>query len=221
MTTTITLSMPLASSDQLLLSQLRKRLQSGDLPGPSAQRTMMPPLRGEYSGPPDDARHAAVMALLYPIADHLHLLYIQRTSPKRDRHAGQISFPGGSVDPGDVNTEDTALRELEEEVGVPRTNIEVLGALTPLYIPVSNFLVDVYVGFTPERPSFTLQESEVARILELPFADFLAEDVVQVGERKMVNGTTLKNIPFWSVQGEEVWGATSMMTAELIRLLVR
>ena len=180
---------------------------------------MMPPLRGEYADPPDDARHAAVMALLYPIGNHLHLLYIQRTSPKRDRHAGQISFPGGSVDPEDIDTEDTALRELEEEVGIPRTNIEVLGPLTPLYIPVSNFLVDVYVGFSPVRPALVLQESEVARTLEIPLADFLADGVVQSGERKMVNGMTLKDIPFWAVRGEEIWGATSMMTAELVAVL--
>lgn len=204
--------------DRKLLATLRTRLQSDDLPGPSAQRMLMPPLRGKYTRPPADARRASVMALLYPIDGHLHLLYIQRTSPKRDRHAGQISFPGGSVDPGDVDATDTALRELEEEVGVARQGIEVLGALTPLYVPVSNFLVDVLVGYREEQPEFVLQETEVARILELPLADFLAENAVQVGPRKLANGMTLPDVPYWAVRGEEVWGATSMMTAELIAI---
>lgn len=205
-------------ADREILDRLRTRLAAGELPGEAAQRTMMPPLRGEYSAPPEDARRAAVMALLYPIDGRLHILYIQRTSPKRDRHAGQISFPGGSVDPGDVDTEDTALRELEEEVGIPRDNIEVLGALTPLYIPVSNFLVDVYAGFLPERPELIPQQSEVARTLELPLVDFLTENGVKVGPRELVSGLTLKDIPYWAVQGEEIWGATSMMTAELVTL---
>lgn len=210
--------MSLHDPDARLLDRLRQRLAAGNLPGEAAQRTMMPPLRGEYARPPAGARHAAVMALLYPIDGRLHLLYIQRTSPKRDRHAGQISFPGGSVDPTDVDTEDTALRELEEEVGVARDDIEVLGALTPLYIPISNFVVDVYVGYTPARPTLLPQVSEVARTLELPLADFFAADAVRTGERKTVNGLTLKDIPYWAVRGEQIWGATSMMTAELVRL---
>ena len=180
---------------------------------------MAPPIRGEYGAAPDNARRASVMALLYPIEGELHLLYIQRTSPKRDRHAGQISFPGGSVDPGDTDATFTALRELEEEVGVPGASVEVLGGLTQLYIPVSNFMVTPFVGYLPKRPNFTLQKTEVARILELPFAHFLQAEARQVGPRKLVNGMTLQDVPYWAIQGEEVWGATSMMTAELVALI--
>lgn len=205
--------------DHKLLDRLRVRLQNGDLPGEAAQRTMAPPLRGEYPAPPANARRASVMALLYPIDERLHLLYIQRTSPKRDRHAGQISFPGGSVDPGDTDAVDTALRELAEEVGVARKGIEVLGALTPLYIPVSNFMVDVLVGYRAEQPDFVLQQSEVARILELPLVDFLKEDTVKIGPRKLANGMVLPDVPFWAIQGEEIWGATSMMTGELVEII--
>lgn len=211
--------MPLNKNELDLLNGLRRRLAGGNLPGPAAHRKLTPPLRGDYAAPPDDARRASVMALLYPIDGQLHLLYIQRTSPKRDRHAGQISFPGGSVDPGDTDATDTALRELEEEVGVPRTGIDLLGALTPLYIPVSNFMVDVLVGYRAAQPEFTLQESEVARILELPLADFLAEDVVRVGPRKLASGMILPDVPFWAIRGEEIWGATSMMTAELVAVI--
>lgn len=210
--------MSLRPQDKALLDRLRRRLQAGELPGQAAQRRMAPPLRGTYSGPPADARSASVMALLYPIGTALHVLYIQRTSPANDRHAGQISFPGGSVDPGDIDAVDTALRELEEEVGVGRKDIEVLGGLTQLYIPVSNFLVDPFVGMMPYRPTLIPQESEVARTLELPLAEFMTQEAVRVGDRKLANGMMLPEVPYWSVGGEEIWGATSMMTAELIAI---
>lgn len=211
--------MLLSPQDQNLLDQLRRGLRAGKLPGQAAQRKMAPPLRGTYGDPPPDARRASVMALLYPIEAALHILYIQRTSPANDRHAGQISFPGGSVDPGDVDAVDTALRELEEEVGVGRTDIEVLGGLTQLYIPVSNFLVDPFVGVMPYQPALTPQISEVARTLELPLRSFLGNSALRIGPRKLASGMTIPEVPYWAVAGEEVWGATSMMTAELLEIL--
>lgn len=208
----------LAPEDQQLLKQLRERLNSTKLPGFAAQRIMAPAMRGGPISPPADVRRASVMALFYPMNERLQLLYIQRTSPKRDRHAGQISFPGGSVDPGDRDAVHTALRELEEEVGVAQSSVEILGGLSPLYIPVSNFMVDPFMGWVPERPMFVPQESEVARVLELPFADFFTPDSQRSGPRKLVNGMTLPDTPYWSVGGEEIWGATAMMTAELVKL---
>ena len=79
---------------------------------------MAPPGRKLFPAAPQDARHAAVLALLLQNHGGWHLLFIQRTSPPGDHHGGQISFPGGSVDPGDTDTVDTALREAEEEVGL-------------------------------------------------------------------------------------------------------
>lgn len=212
-------SSKLVAEDLRLLAALRARLGADSLPGSGAQLTMVPPMRGDYATPPADARRASVLALLYPIESRLHLLYIQRTSPKRDRHAGQISFPGGSVEPADVDAAATALRETEEEVGIPREAVELLGGLTQLYIPVSNFLVDPFVGYLPDRPAFTLQKSEVARVLELPLADFLTEGARRVGPRKLANGISLPDVPYWAVADEEIWGATSMMTAELLALM--
>ena len=209
----------LIPEDLQLLNQLRLQLADGVLPGPTAQKTMAPRMRGEYPNPPDNARRASVLALIYPFEDRLYLLYIQRTSPKRDRHAGQISFPGGSVDLGDRDATHTALRELEEEVGVPQGDVEVLGKLSPLYIPVSNFLVDPFVGWLGQRPSFILQESEVARVLELPFADFFTLEARRSGPRELVNGMTLPDTPYWAIGAEEIWGATAMMTGELVALI--
>ena len=204
--------------DQQLLRRLREKLSTAELPGFAAQKRMAPAMRGTPITPLKTARQASVLALLYPVGGELHLLYIQRTSPKRDRHAGQISFPGGSVDPGDQNAAHTALRELEEEVGIPESSVEIIGRLSPLYIPISNFMVDPFVGWMAERPTFVLQESEVARILELPFADFFAPAAQRSGPRKLVNGMTLPDTPYWFVGGEEIWGATAMMTAELVEV---
>lgn len=209
----------LVPEDDQLLNWLREQLATKVLPGTAAQATMAPSVRGEYAGPPATARRASVLALLYPSAKgRLTLLYIQRTSPKSDRHAGQISFPGGSVDEGDRNAAHTALRELEEEVGISQSDVGIIGALSQLYVPVSNFLVDPFVGWMPRRPAFLLQESEVARVLELPFAEFFSPEARRSGPRKLVNGMTLSDTPYWAIDGEEIWGATAMMTAELIAI---
>ncbi|MBC6996334.1 CoA pyrophosphatase [Neolewinella lacunae] len=201
-----------------LLARLRRNLQAGTLPGFAAQQTMSPPFRGTYPTPPPGARLAAVLALFYPIQDQLHLLFIQRTSPANDRHAGQISFPGGSRDADDADAAANALRETEEEVGIPRTAIELLGPLTSLYVPVSNFLVEPFVGFLPSRPQLRPQPSEVARTLELPFTHFLDPSARVVAERRLSSGLTLPDTPHWAVGGEEIWGATSMMVAEIVAL---
>jgi len=80
-------------------------------------------------------------------------------------------------------------------------------------------MVDPFVGWMPERPKFVLQESEVARVLELPFAEFFTSKARRIGSRKLVNGMTLPNTPYWFVSTEEIWGATAMMTAELVKVI--
>ncbi|PPK87309.1 NUDIX domain-containing protein [Neolewinella xylanilytica] len=200
------------------LDRIRQRLQAGELPGYAAQQVMGHQLRQHHREAPATARAASVLALFYPVEEVLHLLFIQRTSPPGDRHGGQISFPGGAADPRDAHAAATALREAKEEVGVDAGAIELLGELTPLYIPVSNFLVNPFVGYVPQRPEFVLQTSEVQRVLELPFAGFFADNAVAYRDKKLFNGMILKEVPHWEVAGESVWGATAMMVGELVEL---
>ena len=200
------------------LDRIREKLASGNLPGYAAQEMMGHALRQHHAEAPPTARPASVLALFYPVAGELHLLFIQRTSPPGDRHGGQVSFPGGSADAGDASAAATALREAQEEVGIDPAAVELIGALTPLYIPISNFLVRPFVGYLPARPGMTLQASEVARVLELPFADFFREGVVEYRSKKLYNGMILQEVPHWVVAGESVWGATAMMVGELVEM---
>ncbi|MEM1214304.1 MAG: CoA pyrophosphatase [Bacteroidota bacterium] len=199
-------------------AQLQERL-ADPLPGQVAQYEMASADRRLAVPPSADARQAGVMALFYPKAGEWHLVFIQRTSSHpNDRHGGQIGFPGGKEEPTDENMAATALREVEEEIGVPQGDIELLGALSQLYIPVSNFLVFPYVGLVRSgRPNFQPQPSEVAAILEVPFSIFLDTSRRKRTDIQVTERITLKNIPYFDLPGQHVlWGATAMMMSELV-----
>lgn len=170
---------------------------------------------------PADARSSAVMVLLFPKEDLLHLLLIERTKDGR-AHSGQIAFPGGRVEKTDKDFISAALRETREEVGIPSDEIEVLGALSSLYIPISNFNVFPFVGFTKEAASaYQLSQNEVASVWEVPILDLFASehkiitDVIPSSRPDIVlrvPGYQLPNRPI-------VWGATAMMLSELETIL--
>ena len=117
------------------------------------------------------------------------------------------------------SVEHTALREAREEVGVDAAQVQVLGRLSSLYIPVSNFLVHPYVGWLDEKPDLTPEESEVAEILEIPLPHLqrnktIGETSIQVGE-----DLTIDNVPYYDLFGHVLWGATAMMTSELLDIV--
>ena len=186
------------------------------LPGKEAQQEMAPSSRRRYIEAPDDAKIACVLALLYPKDGTEHLVLIERQGHPNDRHRGQIGFPGGKLEPTDESHAAGALREAEEEVGVPTKQIELIGALTELYIPVSEFKVFPFVGYSEQRPDFIRQESEVKSILEVPFQTFLSESVRKEKDIRVAKNITLPRVPYFDVQGHVIWGATAMMLSELI-----
>ncbi len=177
-------------------------------------------IRRNYPSVAPDAQQAGVLALFFPKDNKWHIVLIERDSRNpNDRHRGQISFPGGRFEAADGVLSATALREAEEEVGVRAQDIQLLGALTRLYIPVSNFAVSPFVGLIPYQPTFSPQESEVQSILEVPFDLFKQPGAIRKKDMRMTNNIVLQDVPYFDVYGRTVWGATAMMLSELIELI--
>jgi 8-oxo-dGTP pyrophosphatase MutT (NUDIX family) len=131
-------------------------------------------------------------------------------------HSGQLAFPGGAEDPEDEgNLRVTAQRECWEEVGVKVPDSSVLGALSPLYIPPSDFWVQPYVAWSPEPPAFRIQEEEVAEVLVRPLRDFPTGQTPWPTHALAVRGGSIK-VPGWLCGDHVLWGATAMMMAELL-----
>src|SRR5262249_18351571 len=143
------------------------------LPGEAAQDALAPIPRREWPAGFDPARvrNAAGLLLLYPIDDRAHLVLTVRADTL-NRHGGQVSLPGGGVDPGE-RLEQAALREAHEEVALPLDGVRVLGELTPIDIPVSGFRLHPVVAVRPARPPLHPADGEVARILEPAVTEFL------------------------------------------------
>jgi 8-oxo-dGTP pyrophosphatase MutT (NUDIX family) len=200
---------------------LLARLQTADLGGYAAQSAMEHDARKEAMSDrpsvPDNHRKAAVMALLFPYRNEWSLVLIERNTYD-GAHSGELAFPGGSVEPNDADLQATALRETFEEVGIEATEITVVRPLTPLYIPVSNFLVHPFLGICNIKPKFKAQPEEVVDILKTPLKHLLNTE--NSHHKDLVVGRfTLKNTPYYDINGKTLWGATAMMTAELLTMM--
>ena len=191
-----------------------------ELPGAAAQEALAPMPRREWPAGfnPARIRNAAGLLLLYPIDHHAHVVLTLRADTL-GRHSGQVSLPGGVVDPGET-FEQAALREAHEEIALPLDGVRVLGALTPLDIPVSGFRLHPIVASRGDRPALRPADGEVARILEPSLDELLDASCVRLTERTR-DGRTL-TIPAFHINrhGEhEIWGATAMVLAEFLTLL--
>lgn len=193
------------------------------LPGLKAQHKLAPIIRIEELKKIDfttrKSNKAGVLAVFYPDANkHTHLVLILRKT-YQGVHSNQVGFPGGRVENYDKSLKHTALRETEEEVGIPRGEITILKKLTKLYIPPSDFWVHPYVGIMNTTPEFILQETEVEQILEINIDEFLNEENL-IKKKLSTSYAHEIEVPAFFLAGHVVWGATAMMLSELKELLL-
>jgi 8-oxo-dGTP pyrophosphatase MutT (NUDIX family) len=198
-----------------VVSRLDKALRT-ELPGEAAHQLLAPQPRREWPAGFNQARirHAAGLLLIYPVNDRAHVVLTVRADALR--HGGQVSLPGGVVEPGET-LEQAALREAHEEVGLSVDGVRVLGALTPLDIPVSGFRLHPIVASRETRPRLRPADAEVARILEVGIEELIEPGHLHNHER-LLGGVSII-VPGIHVHGQEIWGATAMVLAEFLTLL--
>jgi 8-oxo-dGTP pyrophosphatase MutT (NUDIX family) len=205
---------------QALISKL-KIATCQKLPGLPVQMLMAPPVRTPLQAPPADARIGAVAIVLYSKNEKPHLLLMRRTVDY-GVHSGQISLPGGRQDATDYSAAYTAQRELQEEMGVNLNSIRLIGNLTPLYIPPSNFIVTPVVCYATEALSFFKSDAEVKEIIELPLETFLDPSIKQTETvLRSDDATKTMEAPLYKINDyTNIWGATAMMLRELEELIL-
>ena len=186
------------------------------LPGLEFQAKMAPKERlSNYNPNPKFARKGGVLLLLYYSGTELYLALIKRAEDG-GAHSGQIAFPGGKYEKHDNSLTETALRETEEEIGINMDKLEVLGTLTNLYIPVSNYNVFPTVGFCSSEPNFNINKAEVEKMILIPLNELfkrknLKTEIITVREKKI-------KTPFYEINKQIVWGATAMIISEFVEV---
>jgi 8-oxo-dGTP pyrophosphatase MutT (NUDIX family) len=197
---------------------IRQALSLDSFDPENAQKKMMPVPRGvrpaDKSGQP---RQGGVLVLLYQ-EDGKTFLVLTRRRDDLTAHAGQISFPGGRREDGE-SIEATAIREAKEEIGIDPVELEMLGRLSSLYIPPTDYEVHPFVAWHLGRPQLTRQPSEVAEILIVPL-NYLLEPENQYEEPWEIRGFRVQ-VPYYLVEDHKVWGATAMMLSEFLERLRR
>ena len=171
--------------------------------------------RGRVPPPGADSRRAAVLVPVLAEPEGLHIVYTVRKADLQD-HAGQISFPGGSMDPADDSLLETALREAEEEIDLSRDLVEIVGELEEMYIPPSNFRVSPFVGLLPPGAEMVIAPDEVEEIFTVSLKELLAPETFRRTLWRR-DGRDYE-VPVFAVADSrrEIWGATAAMTAALL-----
>lgn len=204
----------------IFLSVLSK-IKEISLPGDKAHATVAPPDRMQmikagfsHEFPP---KQAAVIICCYPKADNSYYFPLILRTEYPGVHSGQISLPGGKFDDRDSSLWHTAIRELNEELGVEVENLEQIFQLSPLYIPPSNFWVTPYMAVLETAPFFIPEEREVARVIEMSLEDLTA---IKKQEKPITNSYLKeKKVYGYSIDNQFVWGATAMILTELKMIL--
>jgi 8-oxo-dGTP pyrophosphatase MutT (NUDIX family) len=202
------------------VTSLKNELSKG-LPGTDVQWQMASSDRFVRNFPKDpgkDAHVAAVLILLYPERGSIYTVFMQR--PEYEGiHGGQISFPGGKKEPEDDNIIQTALREANEETGIDPPKIKVIGTLTPLFIPVSNIIVNPVIGWSEEKPLFNFRPEEVVFLIEADLKRLINPAIVRTKPFE-IRGE-LVEVKYYNYDNNTIWGATAMILQELLVIIKR
>ncbi|MDA3878771.1 MAG: CoA pyrophosphatase [Prolixibacteraceae bacterium] len=161
-------------------------------------------------------RKSAVLIPLFYQNNELYICFTKRNN-KLKNHPGQISFPGGKYDYADLNTRTTALRETYEEIGIVASEIETLGRLTDLYIPVSNYIITPHIGFIKNMLHLKINKDEVDRLISVPL-NAIFSNYIRTYKPIKIAGNNIE-VPCYYIDNEIIWGATSMILAELEEIL--
>lgn len=204
---------------QLFIENLKTNLQK-PLPGVDAQFEMAHVKRERVLAntyEPQNYRPSAVLILLYPNEQQQTSVLLIERMTYNGHHSGQIALPGGKAEPEDSDLQATALREFFEETGAD-VSPTVIGKLTPVYIPVSKFMVQPFVSYVEQRPNFSASAYEVNALIEWEINHLLNPDVIKETIIEPTPGYKLKT-PYFDVQGKVLWGATAMMLNELKKIM--
>lgn len=196
---------------------LRDKL-SETLPGQRAHKVLEPAYRRDLQrSPGKDCKLSAVLILLYPTPTGNICFPLTLRQPHLGHHSNQISLPGGKVAEGDPDLQCTALRETFEEIGIHSSQITVIGKLSPVFIPPTNFLVYPFVGYMNHAPAFQPQVGEVAAIFEAnPYELLKSGNIIF---RPHIFNDRKYEVGGYKIAGHSVWGATGMILTELKILL--
>ncbi len=210
-----------ASETQIrkFIEMLRAELLAS-LPGVEAHLRLAPEMRIKdlkTNTIPIHALESAVLILLYPVQSRLHTVVILRNEYD-GAHSGQICLPGGKVEPEDIDFKHTALREAKEEIGILPENVEIIGQLSLFYVMPSNFIIYPFIAYTPKRPEFHPDPTEVNRIIEIDVFDELIYDNIINRSLNFKNSLQV-HAPGFLVSGEFLWGATAMIFSEFIHII--
>lgn len=202
-----------------LIDSIKHQL-SLPLPGLSSHSKLAPfAARMQYTIP-QDAHEAAVMILLYTKEHDYHIPLITRQSFSiHDKHRGQVALPGGRKDASDENVMMTCIRECAEEIGILSQNIEILGALSPLYIPVSYHHVFPFVACYHGDVHFIPQASEIHSIHEIKISD-LHYHHIRIHQKLKTTEGPVMNVPTIQINNLTIWGATAMILEEFSDILI-